>query len=218
MKTSNKAKRTETIISTSVILILVGFLYTFYLLSNLNDTVNEKKQELRALNTKIIKNKDSLHFIDQKLQLKQVLLDSILKQIKESDNPTLQEKVKRDLELDQMLNNSLKTQALITDSLDIVYMQVNDMQTKEYLEKIDLLDTLNKNKYRAFGYELQEEIGDNTVRYFHPEDSVNAQKLKQKIEIATGIKVQKEYVKGFEETVPDKQLEVWLKKSKRDSL
>ncbi len=219
MKTNNKAKRTETIISTSVILMLIGFIYMFYLLNNVHETVQEKKQELSELNAEIIKNKDSLHYIDQRLQLKQVLLDSILKQIKESDDTVLQEKVKRDLEADQTLNYSLKTSILRTTAPGkIVYMQVKDQQTKEYLEEIDLLDTLTKNEYRAFGYDLQPEGADNTVRFFHPEDSSNAQLLKKKIEKATGIEVKEQYIKGFENKVPSQQLEVWLKKPQNDSV
>ncbi len=217
METKNKTKKTGTIISTGVILILVGFVYMFYVLNSLNSTVNEKKKQLSVLNTQIKTNKDSLTYIDQKLKLKQVLLDSILKQIEESNDVGLQEKVKRDLQIDQTLNNSLKTKTLFADSSEVVYMQVNDQETKDFLEKIDLLDTLNSNQYRAFGYDMQPERADNTVRYFHLEDSIKAKKLKKKIEIATGIQVQEQYVRGFEEKVPDKQLEVWLKKEKKDT-
>ncbi len=218
MKTSNKAKRTETIISTSVILMLVGFLYTFYLLNNLNDSVEEKKQELSNLNSKIVKNKDSLNFIDQKLKLKQVLLDSILKQVEESNNEVLQAKVLHDLEVNQMMENTLKTSVLDTVYEQIVYVQVNDSLTRSYIESTGLLDTLNGGNCIACGYDVQPNLADNTIRYFHIEDKEDASILKKKTEKATGIVIKELYVKGYEEKVPKKQFEIWLKKTKNDSL
>ncbi|TPN82382.1 hypothetical protein [Aquimarina algicola] len=218
MKRNNVKNKTETIISTGVIFILIGFGYVLYLLNSLSQDVQEKKQELVDLNILISKNQDSLSFIDQRLRLKQTVLDSIVKEINKSNDIALREKVQQGLQIEQTLHNSLKTKVMGANVGQVVYMQVGDKETKEYLENIYLLDTLHQNEYKAFGYDLQPERTDNTVRYFHLEDSLKAQSLKNRIEKATGIPVQEQYIQGFEKEVPNQQLEVWLKKAKKDSI
>ena len=191
---------------------LLGFLYLFYTLKTVNDSLEQKKAVLSDLTDKINVNKDSLHFIEERLKLKQSLLDSIINQIEESDNQALQEKIDSEIKATQTLENTLKTRSLVKEFNQIVYIQVNDLKTEQFLKEIKLVESLKEDKYQAYGYDLQKMRANNTVRYFHKRDSLNAVALSKKVTEASGIKVKVEYVPGFERKVPQNQLEVWLKK------
>ena len=191
---------------------LLGFLYLFYTLKTVNDSLEQKKAVLSDLTDKINVNKDSLHFIEERLKLKQSLLDSIINQIEESDNQALQEKIDSEIKATQTLENTLKTRSLVKEFNQIVYIQVNDLKTEQFLKEIKLVESLKEDKYQAYGYDLQKMRANNTVRYFHKRDSLNAVALSKKVTEASGIKVKVEYVPGFERKVPQNQQEVWLKK------
>ena len=209
----NKRKKSVSIIySSGIIFMLLGFLYLFYTLKTVNDSLEQKKEVLSELTDKININKDSLHFIEEKLKLKQSLLDSIVDQIEASDNQVLQKKIDHEIKATQTLENTLKTRNLVKEYNQIDYIQVNDLKTEQYLKEIKLVELLNEGKYQAYGYDLQKMRANNTVRYFHKNDSTKATILGKKVTEASGIELRVEYVPGFERKVPQNQLEVWLKK------
>lgn len=212
MERNKKKKSVSIIYSTGIIFMLLGFLYLFYTLKTVNDSLEQKKEVLSTLNEKIDINKDALHFIEERLKLKQSLLDSIVDQIEESDNQLLQERIDSEIKATQTLENTLKTRSLVKEYSQIVYIQVNDAITEDYLKEIKLVEFLNEHNYQAYGYDLQKKRANNTVRYFHKNDSSKAVVLAKKVTDATGIALRIEYVSGFEIKVPQNQLEVWLHK------
>ncbi|RZS93542.1 hypothetical protein [Aquimarina brevivitae] len=213
MEKRNKGKGLSVITSLGILFMLVGFMYLVYSLKTLNDSLKDKKEELSELTEKIKSNTDSLHYIEEKLKLKQNLLDSIIDQIEASDNQALQLKIDNKISINQALENTLKTKSLVKNYTQVVYIQVNDQNTEKYLNEIKLLESLKENNYKAYGYDMQKKRANNTVRYFHPKDSVNAVRLGETITRLTGINVKTQYITGLERKVPDNQLEVWLNKN-----
>ncbi|KAA1243361.1 hypothetical protein [Aquimarina sp. RZ0] len=209
----NKKNVLKLIPSLGIVFILIGFIYILYSMKMLNDTLGEKQQDLTSLKIKIDRNKEELSFVDEELKLKQILLDSILKEINESDNMTLRNKVKGDLQANQTLQNSLKTKRHRRGFEQIVYIQVNDIKTLKYVKNIKLLELLRRKNYKAYGYDMQKGLADNTIRYFHKGDSARAALLKENVQKITKTKFKTRYIKYFEKKVPDKQLEIWFKKN-----
>jgi hypothetical protein len=186
----------------AILLMLIGFVYVLYKVKESIETINTNEQTIK--NQKI--EADSL---DKVIAIKKALLDEIAK-INSSKQANSKELIQDKLIADKSLENAALSSNESSTKLK-VYIQLNSQSLLEEVKSINLIEIISSKDFHALGYDLEEGRADNSIRYFHQEDKLNAEKLKTLLDDKTRYRLMLKQIKGFEKKVKVGQLEIWIK-------
>jgi len=206
MKTKMKRKINYSVISAfGFLLLLIGYGYMMYSLSNINKEIKFKQTQLISL-------ADSLNVTEEKLQLNKELIAKIDERIKASNNERLINEVNKDIRINKTIEKSLSAKLNpVTMNKKVIYIQVNDVEVLNKLKKLDFINVLSKSGYTAYDYDLEVGKADNTIRYFHKEDAKIADSLNVFLSNNFSIKLTPTLIRGYEKKVPQELIELWIK-------
>lgn len=187
----NSKKNYSTIISYLFLVIGYGSMLWYF-----NDKTNELKDRELELTQKEIKLK-SANKTETVLMNK--ICDSVnKKQITE--------------EINTLKSESNVEISKVTHTKSPIYIQIGSESTKANLSRIDFVSKLKNLNHNVIDeYDLELNRADNTVRYFNKEDEQIAKKLCEDISKQFSISLEIKYVKLPNITVPNGQLEIWVK-------
>ncbi len=190
----------------SILMLLAGYWY-------LTVSIVKSKSELEQLGTKKEK-------LNSEIALLTVKLDSFtalwLDAAKKSNDTLTVEKIvefNADTRTEMNIINSQFLDIHDNEPVKKVYIQVNNMETAQKMEKIDLINRLEDNGYRVLGgYDIEEGRANNQLRYFHKEDLELVNQLnEQLLQIDSSLRLDARFVRKYESKAPKGQVELWIK-------
>jgi hypothetical protein len=185
-------------------LIMIGFGAVFYKI--------QESIKILHKNTILIKDlQQESSMLDMQILEKKALL----KQIDSINNSSIivnkRDLINDQLSLNKSLENASNSDTLKITQSSVIYIQVNSKKLLADVKAQNFIGLISSPQFKVYGYDLEENRADNTIRYFNENDKDLALQLKGIIDKKTSFKLQLKQIKGYENRVKKGQLEIWLK-------
>lgn len=205
-----------------ILFILAGSIYFTVDIANKKSKLDGLKHISDSLDARIDSTTTSLVALEKKkAELQNIIaqqtttINELTATVENTHNKKAIAESNKIIAINQTVVNTLKSAGIEKEGTaqgPIVYIQVNSDSTQQRLKEMDLIGQLRQRNYRADGYETVKGKANNTLKYFHPEDESAANELRNAlVDIDKRLDLKPMYVKGFEEKVPAKQMELWIK-------
>lgn len=200
IKMENKKNYFGIVSAIGLLFIMIGYAYMIYKLNDVNEQVKLKQKNLKEIT-------QELDITEKKLVLKKELINELDSQIKKSNDSTLIVNTSNQITTNNNLEKSLES-----DKQNVtIYIQTDTKKIQSELEKIDLVGSLNDKGFKTFGYDFVNGRADNTIRYFHKEDSEIAESIQELLKTDYNINLKLILITRYGDKAPKKQIELWIK-------